>query len=85
MAINHAKDHSPIGSNRDCHEAAQLTPKRMQIESGEIHVVYGTGCIQSREDVAQFGQMLRRNAARIVVLIEAFQPFVAEGLDHWQV
>jgi hypothetical protein len=26
--------------------------------------------------------MFRHNAARVVVLVEAFQPLVAEGLNH---
>jgi len=34
VAIDNAKDHSPIGSNRNCHEALQGTFQRVQVEPG---------------------------------------------------
>ena len=82
MALNKSKDHSPIGSNRDRHETVQWTLQRVQVKSWKIHILHGTGCIQACEDVSQLHQMFRHNAARVVVLVEAFQPLVAEGLNH---
>lgn len=71
MALCEPENHSPIGPDCDRHKAAQLALQWMQIEAGKVHILHGAGCIQTREDIAQFGQMLRENAARVVFLIEA--------------
>jgi hypothetical protein len=82
MAFNKSKGHPPIGTNRDRHEASQLALKQVQVESRKIHILQRRGCIQAREDIAQFHQMFRHNAPWVVVLIEAFQSLVAKGLNH---
>ena len=85
MAIGKSKDNSPIGSNRDRHEALQSTFQRVQIESWKIHILHGPGCIQACEYVAQFRQMFRHNASGVVIFIKTFQPLMAERLNHKQV
>jgi len=85
MAFNKSKDHSPIGSYRYRPKTLKRPLERVKTETGKVHILDGTGCIQACEDIAQLGQMFRHNAARVVVLVEPFQPLVAERLDHEQV
>jgi hypothetical protein len=85
MALCKSKDHSPIGTDRDCHQALQLTLQRVQAEPWKIHIVQGTGCIEPGEDIPQFDHMFRHEASRVVVLIEALQSLVAERLNHMKV
>ena len=85
MAFNKSKDHSPVGSYRCRPKALQLSLEHVEIETGKIHILHGTGCIQASEDIAQLGRMFRHNATRVVILIKAFQPLVAERLNHKQV
>ena len=64
--------------------ATRAPLQRVEVEAGKIQIFNGTSCIQTCEDIAQFRQMFRHNKTRIIVLIEAFQPLVAEGLNHDQ-
>jgi hypothetical protein len=82
MALGKSKDYTPIGSDRDRHKAFQLPLQRMQVEARQIHILDCAGCIESREDVAQFDQMFRHHTTRVIVLIEAFQPLVAKRLNY---
>ncbi len=82
IAFNKSKNYPPIGSNRDCPEAIKFTLQRVRFESWKIHILNRTGSIQACEDITQLGQMFRHYASRVIVFIEAFQPLVAEGMNH---
>jgi hypothetical protein len=82
IAFKKSEDHPPIGSNRNCPKAPPGTFERVKPETRKIQIPSRSGCVQARKDVAQLGQVLREDAARVVVLIKASQPSVAEGLDR---
>jgi len=64
MAFDKSKNYPPIGSNRDCPESIEFAFQRVRFESWKIHILHCAGCIQAREDVAQFGQMFPYDARR---------------------
>jgi hypothetical protein len=48
----------------------------MQTETRHIHIAGDAGRIEPRQNVTQFDHMLYFHAARVVVLMQAFQSFV---------
>ena len=54
----------------------------MQPKSGQIHIGDDAGSVEPRENIAELKNMFGNNAARVVVLLKAFQPFVAYRPDH---
>jgi hypothetical protein len=54
----------------------------VQPEAGHIHVGHVAGRVQPYENIAELIDVFRVNAARVVVFVEAFQPFMAYRRDH---
>jgi hypothetical protein len=63
-------------------KALQLTLERMQPEAGNIHLGRSTGSVEPRENVTQLLRVFPNHAARVVVLMKAFQSPVANRADH---
>ena len=72
-----AKDHLLVCANRYRPKTFELAFERMQPETGHIHIGHGAGCVELRENIAQFDGVFGYHAARVVVFMKAFQSFVA--------
>src|SRR6266403_3827675 len=78
-----AKNHSPVRANRDSPEAFQLALERMQPQPGQVHVRSRGGSIETRKNVSQLLRVLAHHAPRVILLVEPFQPLVADRADHF--
>jgi hypothetical protein len=54
----------------------------MQTEARQVHICHRAGSIETRQNVPQLGRVLTGHTARVVILKETFQPFVANRPDH---
>jgi hypothetical protein len=54
----------------------------MQTEARQVHIRHRAGSIETRQNVPQLGRVLTGHTARVVILKETFQPFVANRPDH---
>lgn len=77
-----AEDHAPVGAYCNSPEAFQPTLKRMQPETGHIHVSNGSGGVKRRQNIPQLANMIRVYAARVVLFKKPFQPLVANCPYH---
>ena len=56
--------------------------KRMEPETGQVHIHNCTGSIEAYQNVTQFHYVCSNHAARVIIFIEAFQSLVAYRPDH---
>jgi hypothetical protein len=53
VAIRKTEDHPPIGANRHCPKAFEITLKRVQSKARQVHIRDRTGSVKTRENVTQ--------------------------------
>jgi hypothetical protein len=82
VTVHKAEDDTPIRANRHCPKSLQVAPESMQAKTRKVHVVGSAGRIETRKDVSELSDLLRRQATWIVVLMKTTQPFVADRPDH---
>jgi hypothetical protein len=54
----------------------------MQSESGNVHLLNAVCGIEARKDDGNLGDLVRRQSAPIIVLIEPPQPSMAKADNH---
>jgi hypothetical protein len=54
----------------------------MPPETRQVHIGHTAGRVEPRQDVAQFCGMFSHDAARVVILVQAFQAPVTYRLNH---
>jgi hypothetical protein len=59
-------------------QSLQLALKRMEAESGQVHIRDGIRSVQAHKNVAQFFGVLIYNTAMVVLFIKAFEALVAD-------
>lgn len=82
VALFKPEDHPPVGSNRYRPRAFRLAFERMKPLARHVHITDNGGGVKPCESVAKLDCVFVDHAARIVVLIKAFQSFVADRPDH---
>jgi hypothetical protein len=82
ITLHKAEDDTPIRANRHCPKSLQAAPERMQAKTRKVHVIRSAGGIETRQDVSELSDLLRRQPTRIVVFMKAAQPFVPDRPDH---
>jgi hypothetical protein len=82
FAIGETKHHAPVGADRYGLEALQVALERVQAKTRKVHVGNVAGGVKARDNVAQFLHVFGRDAARIVVIPEAFQSLVTNRTNH---
>lgn len=83
VRIHKAEDHSPVRSHRDGPSSFHLALQRVQSKTRYVHIIGSPGGIKTCEDVAQFGNVLRENASRVVPLVKTLQAPMAYGADQF--
>jgi len=82
VAFRQSENHPPISA--DCYrpKAFEVTFERMQAEAWQIHIRNRTGGIQPCQNVTKLYCVFADHAARVVVLVKAFQSFMTDRADH---
>jgi hypothetical protein len=82
VALCEAENDSPICANPYRPEASEVALERMQPETGQVHIRNRSGGVEPDENVPKLDCVFRYHAARVVVLIKAFQTLLADRTDH---
>jgi hypothetical protein len=77
ITVGETENDPPVCSNRYRPKTFVLAFERMQTKTGHIHVGHSVGRVESRENITYLNNVFDNNAARVVVLVKAFQSFVA--------
>jgi hypothetical protein len=77
VALDKTEDDPPIGAHRHRPKASEITFKGMKVKAWDLHIRDGFRSIQTRQNVTYLSSILANQTARIPVLVEAFQFFVA--------
>ena len=81
MAVLKAKNHAPVRAYRHRPIGFQFAFELVQPESWQVHIGNRKGGIEPCQNITQLDCMFRHNAARIVVLMQAFQSFMARPFN----
>jgi hypothetical protein len=77
-----AEDNSPVRSNCYGPKAFPVALQRVEVKTGQPHVVNGVGFVELEEDRSNLGDQVRSNAGRIVLFKEPLQAPMAKADDH---
>ena len=78
VAIDEPKNDSPISADSHRPKSLQLALKRMEAESGQVHIRDGIRSVQPHKNVAQSFSVLIQNTAMVILFIKAFEALVAD-------
>jgi hypothetical protein len=81
-AILEAKYNAPVGADGNGPESFEITRQLVQPEHRLVHAFDLMRSMQGGQDGPDLDDMLRIDAADVVILEEAPQPLVLEAADH---
>jgi len=70
IILDKAENHTPIGANGYSVKALPFTLERMKSKTRQIQVRNGSGCTETRQNVAQFDGIFGHHASRIVIFVK---------------
>jgi hypothetical protein len=72
VGVDKAENHPPVCTHNYCPKSFEHAFERMQPETGHIHVGYGAGRIEPRQNIAELSDVFGKYTARIVVCMQTF-------------
>jgi len=82
VAVLDAEDDPPIRLNRNAPEAGEGAFQGMQAPTGQVHVLGPGRSIKAREHASDLLDVNGVQSTCAVILIEAFEPTMANPPDH---